>query len=240
MAEILTQDAVDLKLRAVDEKVRDLPREILQRTKGAKTGKGYDTTGYPVDWMWEVLIGEFGPSRIHVSVSDVEAEKGTWGEENRTKWTVSLRSIIRIVDGGELLAETTAFGGHDASLRGDALKGAESNAQKKALSKWGIGIDAYKGILDDDNRPLPEAEAKPRKKKDDDADKPMSESAQRKLQTIYTQVFEDELSIPPELTTGEGRKAYQVCLDCEHCTITKDEAIKAIADIFKAAFERAA
>ena len=239
MGEILTQNAVDLKLRAVAEAVRELPEGAIQRTYKQDTHKGYDTTGLGIDWMWEPLIGEFGSSRIHVSVTDVSAEQGVWGEDKKTKWSVSLRAIIQIIDGAEVLAECSAYGGHESKLRGDALKGAESNAQKKALSKWGIGIDAYKGILDDDNKPLPEAEAKPRKK-DDDADKSMSVSAQRKLQTIYTQVFEDELSIPPELTTGEGRKAYQVCLDCEHCTTTKDEAIKAIADIFKAAFERAA
>ena len=239
MGEILTQDAVDLKLREVATAVRDLPKDAIQKTFGVQTHKGYDTTGYGIDWLWELLIKTFGPSRIHVSVADVNAEQGVWGEEKKTKWSVSLRSIIRIIDGGEVLAETTAFGGHESKLRGDALKGAESNAQKKALSKWGIGIDAYKGILDDDNKPLPKAEAKPQKKADD-ADKPISESAQRKLQTIYTQVFEDELSIPPELTTGEGRKAYQVCLDCEHCTITKDDAIKAIASIFTAAIKRAA
>lgn len=239
MGEILTQDAVDLKLREAAKAVHDLPKDAIQKTFGVQTHKGYDTTGYGIDWLWELLIEKFGPSRIHTSVADVNAEQGVWGEDKKTKWSVSLRSIIRIMDGGEILAETTAFGGHESKLRGDALKGAESNAQKKALGKWGIGIDAYKGILDDDNKPLPEAEVKPQKKADD-ADKPMSESAQRKLQTIYTQVFEDELSIPPELTMGEGRAAYQVCLDCEHCTITKDEAIKAIAGIFTAAIKRAA
>jgi len=92
--------------------------------------------------------------------------------------------------------------------------------------------------LEEGEEPVPRTE-KPVEAKADE-DKPMTVTAKRKLQTIYTQVFEDELSIPPELTTGEGRKVYQVCLDCEHCKIAKDEAIKAIASIFGAAITRAA
>ena len=239
MGEILTQNAVDLKLRAVAEAVRELPEGAIQRTYKQDTHKGYDTTGLGIDWMWEPLIGEFGSSRIHVSVTDVSAEQGVWGEDKKTKWSVSLRAIIQIIDGAEVLAECSAYGGHESKLRGDALKGAESNAQKKALSKWGIGIDAYKGILDDDNKPLPEAEVRPQKKADD-ADKPMDESDKKKLMEFYADVFKDNLTIPEGLTKGEGRAAYQACRDFEHCKITKDEAIAAIADIFTAAITRAA
>jgi len=163
----MTQEEADRLLKEVAEQVRELNNTpAIQRTytsdrNGIKgTGKGYNTTGYGIDWLWELLINKFGPSYIRTTISDKEIEAGVTAR-GRDKYIVSLRATIQIADGAEILAECSAYGGHDAFLRGDALKGAETNAQKKALSKWGIGIDAYKGTLDDDSHPLPEAEEVP-------------------------------------------------------------------------------
>ena len=145
--------------------------------------------------------------------------------------------------------------GYSLSLAGGA--GADStswteNCEESAIGRAldNLGYYGDKRVEDPKCSKEEMKQAKHNKEVKTDEDKPMSASAQRKLQTIYTQVFEDELSIPPELTTGEGRAAYKVCLDYkkakenpeehEHCTITKDEAIKAIASIFGAAITRAA
>jgi len=148
---------VDKKLKKVAAAVSKLPPEAIQRSYGVDTHKGYDTTGYGIDWLWELLVAEFGPSAIIASVADVQWEE-TETKSGRRKYVASLRSTIRIMgEESEVLAEASAFGGHEAFLRGDALKGAETNALKKALARWGIGIEAYKGTIDDDNKPLPEA-----------------------------------------------------------------------------------
>ncbi len=157
------KERVDILLGKVAAKVKALPEDAIQKTEAKDTGKGYPTTGYGLDWIWEVLVEVIGPTHITLTVQDLYVEETQTAKAYR-QFGVSLRSIIRIVDGGEVLAEASAFGGHVAHIRGDALKGAETNAKKKALAVWGIGIDVYKGILDDDAQPLPEGYDKPRER----------------------------------------------------------------------------
>ena len=146
------------------DKLKDEHPEAIQRTYGKDTHKGYDTTGYNLPWIWEILIGHVGPSRVQVHYDDLEVEEQTTSK-GRRQYQVSLRATVRIIDGGEIVAECSAFGGHVAFLRGDALKGGETNAVKKALSYWGIGLRAFKGIIDADYDPLPEGYSEPPQEK---------------------------------------------------------------------------
>ena len=86
------------------------------------------------------------------------------------------------------------------------------------------------------------AQAKHNKAVKEDLDKPMDEKAKQALTAKYREQFgaEEELAVPDGLTVGEGRAAYQACIDYEGKRLSKEAAANKIAGIFRAAMERAA
>jgi len=135
--------------------------------------------------------------------------------------------------------------GYSLSLAGGAGADATSwteNCEESAIGRAldNLGYYGDKRVEDPKCSKEEMQQAKHNKEIKADEDKPMDESDKKKLMEFYADVFKDNLTIPEGLTKGEGRAAYQACRDFEHCKITKDEAIAAIADIFEVAIKRAA
>jgi len=127
----------------------DLPEKAVQRTKGNKTGRGYDTTGYSyqyvADMLNEVLGFDWG-----FEIVVVNAEKGKYKQSGKNKWEITVMLKI-IIDGKP---SRPMAGGHVAILHSDALKGAITNALKKAAALYGVGSKAFRDEIDDDNVPI--------------------------------------------------------------------------------------
>jgi len=137
------------------------PEEAIERTEGAKTGRGYDTTGvkyqYVVDRLNEVLgVGGFRTDRT-ITVRPITTAKGRPAFEA----IAEVRLELGAWTGGEFLVFAQAWGdgGHTSMSESDARKGAYTNALKKAAGFVGPGRDAYRGTIDDDHVPTDESVA---------------------------------------------------------------------------------
>jgi hypothetical protein len=132
-----------------------MPKAAEQRTKAKDTKKGYDTTGYGyqyvVDRFNEVCGEDWGYSyRI---LKECEGAYST----GKGFYEITVEVSIWLGDSSKA---RTCVGGHTSVSYADALKGAITNAFKKTAAFWGVGADAYRGTIDDDNQPLPEKEEK--------------------------------------------------------------------------------
>lgn len=129
------------------------PSAVIQRTKAADTKKGYDTTGYP----YQCIVNRFN-----------EVLGTRWGFEWRISkeipgmfkgeipnWEIAVEVSIWVLDRTNV---RTGVGSHLARSYGDAVKGAITNAFKKTGAFWGVGRQAYEGVLDDDSVDRPEGE----------------------------------------------------------------------------------
>ena len=139
----------------MSETIKKLSEDItiaaIQRTKGTETKRGYDTTGYGYQYCvdrftdvcgdkwgftWDVIDRADGQYKSGQPYIDITVRVGIW---------VTERTNIR-----------ECVGGHRSSTFADALKGAITNGFKKTAAFWGVGAAAYRGTLDDDNKPEPE------------------------------------------------------------------------------------
>ena len=128
-----------------------LPVEGIQRTRKEDTKKGYDTTGYGyqfcVDRFNEVCGEEWGYD--YKILKEIKGQFRS-GQEyfeiviELEIWVKNRENIRKCV------------GGHLSTSYADALKGAITNAFKKTASFWGVGREAYAGIIDEDNVPQKE------------------------------------------------------------------------------------
>jgi hypothetical protein len=131
------------------------PAEAIERTRGAVTGRGYDTSGikyqYVVNRFNEVLgVGGYRTEQT-ISVRQATTQKG------RTVHEAICEIVLQLgewVDGVFMpFAEVHGTGGHGSMSEADARKGAFTNGFKKAAAMLGCGKQAYEGTLDDDNLP---------------------------------------------------------------------------------------
>ena len=123
----------------------DLPKEGIEKTKGANTRKGYDTT----NWVYQYYVDRFN-----------EVLEDGWGYD----WTIVKEREGAYRSGQtyyETIVEVTIWvgnkengrshvGNHTSSNFGDSLKGAISSGFKKTAAFWGVGASAYCGTIDDD------------------------------------------------------------------------------------------
>lgn len=131
------------------------PEEAIERTDGRITGRGYSTTGiraqYIVNRLNDVLgVGGFRVERT-ITVRPVATSKGRDAFEAACEIKLQLGEW----QSGAFFpfAEAVADGGHTAMTEADARKGASSNGFKKAAAFFGVGRQAYEGMIDDDNVP---------------------------------------------------------------------------------------
>jgi hypothetical protein len=125
----------------------------IQRTNGSETRKGYNTTGYGYQWIVDrlndVLFDQWG-----FEWEIIHSEKGNY-QSGGSYYDITVRVGIWIISKDNI---RHCVGGHMARLHGDALKGAITNGIKKTAAFWGIGADAFRGDLDDDHSPIPNAQ----------------------------------------------------------------------------------
>ena len=137
-------------IEQLSEKLSD---DAIQRTDGAKTKKGYNTTGYgyqaSVDRFNEVLGEDW-----NFSWEIIHEETGSY-KSGMPYIAITVKVSIGIKD----KQIRSCVGGHTASNYADALKGAITNGFKKTAAFWGVGRDAFAGTIDDDNEPLPDSDA---------------------------------------------------------------------------------
>lgn len=129
--------------------------EAIERTRGAVTGRGYDTSGikyqYVVNRLNEVLgVGGYRTQQT-ITVKTSTSAKG------RAVYEAGCELVLQLGawEHGEFIpfAEVHGTGGHTSMLEADAKKGAFTNGFKKAAAMLGCGKQAYEGTLDDDNVP---------------------------------------------------------------------------------------
>ena len=159
MSEKAEAPAIDLA--GIYEKLSaPLPAKAEQHTKGQDTGKGYDTSGYGVAWVEERLNEVLTVQGWETSSEVLWHKEGTYPKSGALKHEFTVKMSMRIKINGLWGPWRSAVGGHDSRIHGDGLAGAESRAIKKVAAKFGVGNDAYKGLVDPDNKPLDETETK--------------------------------------------------------------------------------
>lgn len=174
---------------------KPIDEQGLQESLGSETKKGYDTLGYGYAWISERLndvVGfcwriveqnethkevktAKGDNTMHEVSVDVIVQLGNWKnkeiEENVSlpiggDQQVKVKQNYKIIRDFEVLAETPIGNGwHKAFSLADARKGAKTNGFKKAAGFFGIGNEAYKKSIDDENREVKETLAKKRSRK---------------------------------------------------------------------------
>jgi len=138
----------------ISELSKPLPSTAIQRTRKDETRKGYDTDGYGYQWVADRLNEVLGLG-WDMTWEIVHHAEGTY-RNGAPYHDVTVRCAIKIRESAAHVVVRECAGGHIASLYGDALKGAITNAFKKTASFFGVGRDAYAGTIDDDNQPLPD------------------------------------------------------------------------------------
>lgn len=165
----------------------------LQESKGEETHRGYDTLGYGYAWITERLNDVVGPQCWRAVIqnetvdivkigtrdgfevnNEVVLQLGNWRETD--KEGAKVRDF-------QVLAESFGFGGHRAFGRSDARKGGFTNGLKKAAGIMGIGNDAYKKAIDEENSDVASALADKRSKKKGGTTVPKDDAVQ-KIKTI--------------------------------------------------------
>lgn len=129
--------------------------DVVEKTDKSVTKKGYDTTGV----KYQAVVDRF---------NDVVTPWG-WGyrivkeDVFVTYKSAGGRDMFEADFDVEITVLSKTFthtGNHTASSKGDARKGAVTNALKKCAAMFGNGRQVYLGILDDDNLPIDEKSAK--------------------------------------------------------------------------------
>lgn len=126
------------------------PPGAIQRTKDSETRRGYDTTGIGYQWIVDRLntvcgLDGWGAKIIEQSITEGQTKSGRPYFEALIRLEMSIMGATR-----------ECYGGHKATDRADAQKGAYTNAIKKTAALFGCGAEAFRGELDDDHRPQPE------------------------------------------------------------------------------------
>ena len=136
------------------------PDEAIERTRGAVTKRGYDTTGVRYQHVVNRLNEVLGVGGFRVQREFVVREKQTRSGFTMIEATCDLTMQLgQWVDGNFApFAEAVGTGGHSSATEADAKKGAFTNGFKKTAAFFGVGRQAYEGTLDDDNVPPVDAD----------------------------------------------------------------------------------
>lgn len=140
---------------------KPFPEEAIQRTKSAETHRGYDTTGigyqYVVDRLNEVC-GINGWGFTYEIIKEIEGKYRDKADGTPGMPFFDITVNISMWIGDKENVKPCA-GGHISPMYGDALKGAITSGLKKTAALFGVGSEAYRGAIDDDNKPLPGSHA---------------------------------------------------------------------------------
>ena len=133
---------------------KPLTKNAIQRSKGADTKKGYDTTGYGYQFIVNRFNEVLGIGAWNWSFEEIERAEGVYKSGTKFISITGKATITVSLPDGEI--SHSEYGGHQSSNLTDALKGASTNALKKTASFFGVGKDAFEGSIDEDNQDQPE------------------------------------------------------------------------------------
>ncbi len=133
-----------------------LSSDAVERTKASETGRPYDTVGFSYQYIVNRLNEVLGPSRWRVRGKVISIDERKTSEGKRL-FEATVRLKLQVGNPGQRgflsIAERSSFGGYSSFLKADALKGAYTNAFKKAAALFGVGREAHEGSLRRSGRP---------------------------------------------------------------------------------------
>jgi hypothetical protein len=153
MAEKTKEYLEDIK-KLYAELSKPLVKNAIQRSKGADTKKGYDTTGYGYQFIVNRFNEVLGIGGWNWSFEEIERAEGQYKSGTKFISITGKATITISLPEGEV--SHSEYGGHQSSNLTDALKGASTNALKKTSAFFGVGKDAFEGSIDEDNQDQPE------------------------------------------------------------------------------------
>lgn len=124
--------------------------DAVQRTQGAKTGKGYDTTGFGYQFIVNRLNEVMGIGGWNYTYKELERVNGTT-QKGAARISITVETVITLRIGDEEISKP-CVGGHVSNNYTDALKGAITNSLKKTAALFGAGKQAYEKTIDDDHQ----------------------------------------------------------------------------------------
>ncbi len=132
--------------------IKPLPKEAIERAPKERTRKGYDTTGYQYQFEVERLNEVLGIDGWGWDYKIIKEIEGKWAS-GKGFWEITVDMKIELFLGDNKTISRTCAGGHKSEEYSDALKGAITNSFKKTVALFGLGQEAYKGMIDDDYLP---------------------------------------------------------------------------------------
>ena len=149
------------EISIIEQLSKPLPKEAIQRTKGTQTKKGYDTTGYGYQYAVDRFNDVLGLD-WDFTYQILDVTKGKYQDKEYQGKVVPGKPFVSITVNVSIFVldkkGRPCAGWHTSNNYADALKGAITNGFKKSAAFWGVGRDAFAGIIDDDNRPLPDSD----------------------------------------------------------------------------------
>ena len=136
---------------------KPISEEAIQRSVGAKTGKGYDTTGYG----YQFLVNRFndvlgiGGWEWHFEESKEDRIEGNFksgGKYYELTGNATITIFANKIFGLDRDISHSETGGHRSATVADARKGASTNAFKKTAGFFGVGKQAFEKSIDEDNQ----------------------------------------------------------------------------------------
>lgn len=129
--------------------------------KDVKSNQGNDMYDVSIDVV--IQLGNWKNKEIEDTEQDIQVETLSDGKPSSSTY---VQKVYKIVREFEVLAETpVGYGWHKGMAKADARKGAMTNGFKKAAGFFGIGNDAYKKSIDEENQQIKDTLAKKNAKK---------------------------------------------------------------------------
>jgi hypothetical protein len=127
----------------------DLPTSAVQRSKGAETHKGYDTTGFGYQFIVNRFNEVLGIGGWNWNFEELERAEGSY-KSGQKFFSITGKTTITLFFKDKEISHSE-YGGHQSASITDALKGASTNAFKKTAAFFGVGKQAFEKTIDEDN-----------------------------------------------------------------------------------------
>lgn len=139
----LTTKEIEENIKLFEALSAPLPEDAIQHMNGAEVHKGYDADGYKCQYCINQFNNVLG-DRWGFEWEIRNQKEGIWGQKKTACYDLTVEVKIWIFDKKNI---RSCVGGHISGSYNDALSGAITNGFKRAARFWGVGRQAYEGIL---------------------------------------------------------------------------------------------